>query len=201
MHNNAHCVNQVLPVLLIFRNGANNNILYSSTRIHGCYFRQSIAHLTYISHLPQLLLWSIYLNYIPGFSFTISQAGGEMMTSDFVVAIQLYQSESLKSTWLITSLCLEIPPLGKVYLEENLGSWPGLSSVWFLCHMISGIWELIRGTNYKKRGLWLLFGRGVCLWKRKRTERAFRVGVLAVVTVSCLENTLYCSSVFLIPEI
>ena len=62
------------------------------------------------------------------------------MTSDIVEAIQLYQPASLNSTWLMMSLCLESPPLGKEYL----GSWMGSSSESFLCHVMEGTCGLIR---------------------------------------------------------
>lgn len=71
------------------------------------------------------------------------------MTSDFVEATHLYQPASLNSTWLMMSLCLELPPLGKEYLESRTGS----SSESFLCHVMEGTCGLVRGWNYKKRGL------------------------------------------------
>lgn len=74
------------------------------------------------------------------------------MTSDFVEAIQLYQPASSNSTWLMISLCLELPPLGKEYLE----SWTRSSSELFLCHVMEGTCGLIRAWNYKKGGLLLI---------------------------------------------
>ena len=86
---------------------------------------------------------------IPGFWLTISCAAREVMTSDFVEATQLYQPASLNSTWLMMSLCLELPPLGKEYLGSRTGSSSELS----LCHVMEGSCGLIRECNYKKRAL------------------------------------------------